>query len=197
MQPVFDAPMGSRGLGEGFRGQDARGDVASPLDPDLGAGLDAGFDHGDGAEALEEDYEVGYGKRRSTRSSRRVSRETGGGGRRERGTQDLHTRRCRPRRDHPREREPRKVPFMEAYMQKLMEKALHGSTSGQIKLLKVIADYAPDLFEEPKQPLILITEYVLPNGKTWEDYGDCSKCGRRLPDGAHGSSTDEDDDWLK
>ncbi len=45
VQPVLDAP-GSGGLGEGFRGEDARGDVASPLDPDLGAGLDAGFDHG-------------------------------------------------------------------------------------------------------------------------------------------------------
>lgn len=45
--------MGSGGLGEGFCGEDARGDVASPLDPDLGAGLDAGLDHSDGAEALE------------------------------------------------------------------------------------------------------------------------------------------------
>src|SRR5258708_4589999 len=53
MQPVLDAPMGSGGLGEGFRGEDARGGVASPLDPDLVARLDAGLDHGDGAEALE------------------------------------------------------------------------------------------------------------------------------------------------
>ena len=53
MQAVLDAPMGSGGLGEGFRGEDARGDVASPLDPDLGVRLDACLDHGDGAEALE------------------------------------------------------------------------------------------------------------------------------------------------
>lgn len=53
VQAVLDAPMGSGGLGEGFRREDARGDVASPLDPGLSARLDAGLDHGDGAEALE------------------------------------------------------------------------------------------------------------------------------------------------
>lgn len=53
MQAVLDAPMGSGGLGEGLCGEDARGDLASPLDLDLGARLDTGLDHGDGAEALE------------------------------------------------------------------------------------------------------------------------------------------------
>jgi len=53
VQAVLDTAVGSGGLSEGFGGQDARGDIASPFDPDLGARLDAGLDHGDGAQALE------------------------------------------------------------------------------------------------------------------------------------------------
>lgn len=65
----------------------------------------------------------------------------------------------------------RQVPFVEAFVHTLVEKALKGKTSDQIKLLQYLENAFPSLLREPKTPEKIIIEYVLPDGKTIEDYG--------------------------
>lgn len=73
----------------------------------------------------------------------------------------------------------RQVPFMEAFVQTLIEKALKGSTSDQIKLLQLMEDYVPSMLKEPETPEKFIVQYVLPDGKTIEDYENEDAFGNR------------------
>ncbi len=64
----------------------------------------------------------------------------------------------------------RRVKYFDAFVRQLAARALNGSMGEQIKMLKAIHDYAPELLENtPVMEDIRIT-YVLPDGHTMEDY---------------------------
>lgn len=72
--------------------------------------------------------------------------------------------------------EARQVDFMEAFVRKLVEKALKGTTKDQLKLLQFIEQHAPSMFKEPVEEEKVVVTFVLPDSKTMEDYhGDCGK----------------------
>lgn len=92
---------------------------------------------------------------------------------------------------------PRKVKYMEAFVKQMAAKGLNGSTRDQIALLKAIHDYTPELLKVPEVYESITVRYVLPDGKTMEDYDN--------QDNDQGSSSveeqpapcdDEDDSWL-
>lgn len=64
----------------------------------------------------------------------------------------------------------RKVPYAEAFVRQLAVKGLHGSTRDQLSILKAVAEHAPHLFETPDLPPEIRVTWVLPDGKTEEDY---------------------------
>jgi len=65
----------------------------------------------------------------------------------------------------------RKIPYFEAFMTKMAEKALNGSTRDQIALLKAFNDYAPELLHGLQSNFDDITvTFVMPEGHTVEDY---------------------------
>ena len=94
--------------------------------------------------------------------------------------------------------QPRKVKFMEAFVEQMAAKALNGSTRDQIALLKAINDYAPELLKEAEVPHLITVQYVLPDGRTEEYYANQdnddlrSLSAEERPD----SCDDEDNDWL-
>ena len=65
---------------------------------------------------------------------------------------------------------PRNVKLAEAFVNQMAAKALNGSPRDQIALLKAINEYAPEVLKAPVGPQELIVTYVLPDGKTVEDY---------------------------
>ena len=92
---------------------------------------------------------------------------------------------------------PRKVKYMEAFIKQLMAKALNGSTRDQIALLKAIHDYAPELLRVKETEHLVTVQYVLPDGKTVEDYDNQAYAQKMWsiedrPD----LCDDEDDSWL-
>lgn len=82
------------------------------------------------------------------------------------------------------------VSYMEAFVQQLAAKGLTGTTRDQIALLKAMNDYAPELLRELEPIRDITVQYVLPEGKTMEDYDSSD-------DVVDASDDDEDDDWLK
>lgn len=98
----------------------------------------------------------------------------------------------------------RPVKFIEAFVHQLAFKALNGTTRDQIALFKLICTSAPELFQEPERPHEITVRYVLPDGKTMEDYDKDypdfdpqdsdpkASPARKQPE----PGTDEDDRWL-
>lgn len=66
----------------------------------------------------------------------------------------------------------RKVNFKEAFIHQMAAKALGGTTRDQIAFLKLIHEYMPEQLNEVEVPHKVIVTYVLPDGKTMEDYAD-------------------------
>lgn len=60
--------------------------------------------------------------------------------------------------------EPRQVEFIEAFVHKLVEKALNGTASDQIKLMQVIDQYAPEMLRDPPSPTTITVEFVDSDG---------------------------------
>ena len=92
-----------------------------------------------------------------------------------------------------------KVKYMEAFVKQMAAKGLNGSTRDQIALLKAIHDYAPELLKGAEMPQGITVTYVLPDGKTMEDYKDDAQVNdqRALPaDERLDPCDDEDDSWL-
>lgn len=54
----------------------------------------------------------------------------------------------------------RTVKFMEAYIHQMAAKALNGSTRDQIQLLKMVRDFAPDLFREIDPPKEIVVRFI-------------------------------------
>lgn len=91
----------------------------------------------------------------------------------------------------------RKVKFMEALVNQMAAKALNGSTRDQIALLKAIHVYAPELLKEAEMPQVITVQYVLPDGKTMEDYDNQDNDQRFSSVDERPESCDgEDDNWL-
>lgn len=100
----------------------------------------------------------------------------------------------------------RKVDYTEAFVKQLMAKGLNGSTRDQIQLLKALKDYAPDLLKMHDWSSNVTVTYVLPDGKTMEDYEnpeggfDTLHHSVKASSAGKGKSPDpedkEDDSWL-
>ena len=98
----------------------------------------------------------------------------------------------------------RRVKFLEAFVHQLAVKALNGTTRDQIALFKLIHTYAPELLKEPEGPHKITVRYVLPDGKTMEDYDEDypdfdpqdsdpkASPAKKQPE----PGPDEDDSWL-
>lgn len=69
----------------------------------------------------------------------------------------------------------RRVKFPEALVLQIMANALNGSVRDQIAILKAIHEYAPELLKETDVPSSITVNYVLPDGKTMEDYDNQGK----------------------
>ncbi len=98
----------------------------------------------------------------------------------------------------------RNVRFLEAFVHQLAAKALNGSTRDQIALLKTMHDFAPDLLKEADLPELITVRYVLPDGKSVEDYEESHSpfdTSDNNPQASTPRTTsddikDEDDSWL-
>lgn len=92
----------------------------------------------------------------------------------------------------------RTVGYMEAYINGLALKGLTGTTRERIDLLKAIHTYAPELLRELEEPRGIKVQYVLPDGKTMEDYDNQPGPTPSLSEmKAEKEKDDEDDDsWL-
>jgi hypothetical protein len=122
-------------------------------------------------EEEDKDYEVGYGKPpKHTRFKKGKSGNSKGRPKGRKNT-DRILRSLMDKKVSVRENgTTRELPLSEALVLRLFEKALNGNMSDQLKLLKFVDEHAPDLLKGEQQPLTIITEYVLPPGKTPEDY---------------------------
>ena len=98
----------------------------------------------------------------------------------------------------------RRVKFSEAFVRQLAAKALNGSTRDQIALFKLMIEYAPEFLKGPQEPHEIQITYVLPDGKTMEDYDEINQSmaekyfdPKTSPtNDASDSPSDEDDSWL-
>lgn len=64
----------------------------------------------------------------------------------------------------------RRMSFREVFIMKLADKAINGSVNDQLKFLKAMKDYAPELVEHVEKDMNMTITYVLPDGKTADDY---------------------------
>jgi len=55
---------------------------------------------------------------------------------------------------------PRKVKFSEAFMHRVVAKALNGTTRDHIMLLRFIQEYAPELLSEAPSPQTITVKFV-------------------------------------
>lgn len=97
----------------------------------------------------------------------------------------------------------RRMSFREVFIMKLADKAINGSVNDQLKFLKAMKDYAPELVEHVEKEMQIRVQYVLPDGKTMDDYQDDSvhtpalDSGPPSTEGKDPVDDDPDDDsWL-
>lgn len=92
---------------------------------------------------------------------------------------------------------PRSVSYTEALIQKMAAKGLSGATRDQKAMLDLINEYEPELLKEAELPHGITVRYVLPDGKTVEDYDSVdSRQPRAKINDTSPSSKDDNDDWL-
>lgn len=85
----------------------------------------------------------------------------------------------------------RRVPFSEAFVHRLVGKALEGTTRDMIALMKAMHDYLPEALEAEALPLNITVEFVDPDGKRYQ----LGENGTReeLPQTAEPGDPSEDD----
>lgn len=148
---------------------------------------------------MSDEYEVGYGK--PPRNTQFKKGQSGNPKGRSKGRKNIRTilSNVLDRNVTITENgQTRKVKFMEALVIQMAAKALNGTTRDQIAVLKAIHDYAPELLKGAELTHFVTVTYVLPDGKTEEDYeildnNDLrSLSAEERPD----SCDDEDNSWL-
>jgi len=98
----------------------------------------------------------------------------------------------------------RTMPLMEAITHQMAAKALNGSARDRSMFFKMLDDFAPEAAKEVEPPQDITVRYVLPEGKTLEDYDNADRSLDTLAGDPNILPTeeqtdphsDEDESWL-
>lgn len=74
----------------------------------------------------------------------------------------------------------REIDFLEAIFYRQADRALKGSSKDLSEFLKILERFAPEKLKRPETPTGFIVQYVLPDGKTIEDYENEDAFGNRI-----------------
>jgi hypothetical protein len=120
---------------------------------------------------MSDDYEVGYGK--PPRQTRFKKGQSGNPKGRPKGSKNMGTllgEVLAQKVTVMENGQNRRIPYKEAFVRRLAAKGIEGSTRDMLAFAKALDEHLPDEFETPKEPHTIVLEYVLPEGKTVEDY---------------------------
>lgn len=126
---------------------------------------------------MSDDYEVGY--RKPPKHTRFKKGRSGNPKGQPRGRKNMSTilkdvlgRKVVVRQDG----QERRVPFREAFIHRLVGRALEGNTRDMIALMKAMHDYMPEALKEEREEDHKVTvEFVLPDGTTVKDWLEMEK----------------------
>ena len=117
---------------------------------------------------MSKDYEVGYGK--PPERTRFKAGQSGNLKGRPKGRKNMATfmqevleRRVLIKQNG----QQRRVSFAEAFVHRLVVRAIEGTTRDMISLMKAMHDYLPEAFEVDKLPQTIRVEFVGSDGKEW------------------------------
>ena len=119
----------------------------------------------------EKDYEVGYGKPPTDKQFKKG--RSGNPKGRPKGSKNMSTHIEEVLASKVMVREngiSRMLPFRKVFVRNLAAKALNGTVRDMLSTMSAIETYAPQELEQKPYPDKLTVQYVLPDGKTMEDY---------------------------
>jgi len=73
----------------------------------------------------------------------------------------------------------REIDIMEAIFRKLLERALNGNSRDAKEFFAILERFAPERLKKSEIPTGFVVQYVLPDGKTIEDYDNEDAFGNR------------------
>lgn len=120
---------------------------------------------------MSDDYEVGYGK--PPKHTRFQKGQSGNPKGRPKGSKNMGTllgEVLAQKVTVTENGQNRRIPYKEAFVRRLAAKGIEGSTRDMLAFAKALDEHLPDEFETPQEPHTIVVEYVLPEGKTVEDY---------------------------